>query len=203
MSDALEKYPEYKLVKIGHYPESTSPKTRIQEALGIVSQLKNDIEDMISVKCICLEFAWKWGEYQKAVAILHGALPATNQRAGLKKSNQHFQRIRAEAREWYMLWFEEYKVERPNKRNSREDFHSWFIPILEQINSGERHIPDKWKAKVIKFLEVMMSYADGQSGLTGHFTNKRFHGVRLLNALDAGKANIKKRPPHREKDYPL
>ena len=75
-------------VDVGHFPESTSPSIRLKEALSVALQLQEDVEGMISVKVANLEFSWKWGEYQKALAIIYGIVPWVEGQKGMVFSSK-------------------------------------------------------------------------------------------------------------------
>lgn len=183
--------------KIGHWPEETSPKYRLEYAYGIMLNLRGDIKKKVSTKTIDLEFLWKWGEYQKAMAIIHGSLPGLMQRSpekSTKKSNLKFA-----ARAWYTLWYDHYQKLKDPKIISREVFNKYFERILREMISNKRDTP-------LFLIELINAYAsdpyDSYFTMSEYFRGK-FTGKEYKSIFEYALRTKDELPPVGEEHYPL
>jgi hypothetical protein len=195
-----------KKVKIGRWPEKTSPKARIEYAYSVMLLLKDEIKEKISRQKIDLDFVWKWGEYQKAMAILHGALPGFNQRRGIKKTDSDLSMNKALAREWYTLWYEWYKESRAPKKVSRSIFDKYFEKILLEIRQGKRQLPlfpsQKEMNRIINFYAVAPKDKEDLK-LTLFFREHKFTGSKYKAVYKKALENRLILPLVGEENYPL
>lgn len=177
--------------EIGHFPESNSPKERIDFALNTIRKLFKRVDKKIDARCIDLDFVWIWGEYQKAVAILQEALPELDRYLNVKRSSQNKSAAKSRARQWYMLWLEWYKQQPSSKRITRDVFNDYFQKLLHELRSGQRDIPRSIATS--EFLALIDNFVtdpgDKESvQLSKGFTTK-LSGAPANKALEDAKKN--------------
>lgn len=212
LSEALRRVPEFNVVEIGHYPETNSPKEHIIKALSTAYRLQADLESMISVQCVDINFAWTWGEYQKAIALLVGALPDLDKTKSIRFHAKQISEDKAEAREWYALWFEWYKKDRAPRRVYRSTFDKFFVKFLKSLQNDKRTLPPSLSVEEIQNLvsqfkgepEDNEPEEDKENFFLAHFfTTKKFGGEEFKRTLLSARKNAAKLPPVGESFYPL
>lgn len=202
ISDAEDRLSEYADRPVGHFPDSDSPRERMEFALNAIYKTAHDIEDKISYKTVDAEFVWKWGEYQKAVAMLMGALPEYDRHQSINGASRERSNSKSLARQWYVLWYEWYKKDRAPKRVSRTLFNEYFSKFLNQLRSEKREILGN-KNQVLELVESFASNPEDREHLelTAFFTVK-FFGKSVARSLEEANKN-KHLPPVGEENYPL
>lgn len=190
-------------IPVGHYPETNSPTKRMEEAYSLAISLRKEIENMISSKQTSLEFAWKWGEYQKEIVILYGVLPKLESQKGIEQSRVQKADIKFLARQWYSLWYEDYKKTKQRKI-SREYFNPIYAKILTEIKRGKRISPAEYTDQVNQLIKATLSNKlteDRKPKLTRNILVdfwKEKYQTALSNAI-----KNKDLPPFGIESYPL
>lgn len=196
---------EYQDADIGHFPESNSPKVRIDFALNTIYKVFNRVDEKIDARCVDLEFVWIWGEYQKAVAVLQETLHEFDRYLNVKRSSQDKSAAKDKARQWYMLWYDWYKQQPATKRITRAVFNVYFEELLQELRSRQRSMPKSIDvSEFLAFIENFVSDPEDKKSvqLTAFFTTK-FFGNEVKKALSVAKQNEHLLPPFGENNYLL
>jgi len=205
--DAVKDFPlDDKHRDIGHFPttrDSNSEKVRF--AVNTVNSLYDKVREKISYKVIDLEFVWHWGEYQKAISILHNAFPQIKGKGGMIEAAR-LRNDKSDAKMWYALWYEWYKYELQPVKKSRDSFDKYFEDFLTEITHGKRHFPTaSVKQQLLKLIEKYKSDNEDLTvvQLTGGFRLNDFNGKVFKKISALAKEKRDELPPVGIGKYPL